>query len=128
MSGFYSKYFIAAVLLLLVEIFIGFYVHDAIIRPYGGDFLVVILIYCGVKSFFNTPVYKTALYVLLFSYVVEGLQYIGIINILGLAHSRIARIIIGTSFAWTDMLMYTLGIGLVLLLETAFNKARAGVN
>ena len=128
MPGFYRKYFIAAVLLLLVEIFIGFYVHDAIIRPYGGDFLVVILIYCLVKSFFNTPVFKTALYVLLFSYVVEGLQYVGIIDILGLEHSRIARIIIGTSFAWTDMLMYTLGIVLVLLTETAINKARAGAN
>jgi len=81
-----------------------------------------------VKSFFHTPVYKTALYVLLFSYVVEGLQYIGIINILGLAHVRLARIIIGTSFAWMDMLMYTLGIGLVLLVEAAINKARAGVN
>ena len=127
MPGFYSKYFIAAVLLLVVEIFIGFYVHDAIIRPYGGDFLVVTLIYCLVKSFFHTPVYKTALYVLLFSYVVEGLQYLGIINILGLAHVRLARIIIGISFAWTDMLMYTLGIGLVLLLETTINKARPGL-
>jgi hypothetical protein len=127
MPGFYLKYFIATVLLFLIEIVIAVYAHDAFIRPYGGDFLVVILIYCMVKSFFNTPVYKTALYVLLFSYLMEGLQYIGIVNILGLAHSRIARIIIGTSFAWTDILMYTLGILLVLLLETAINKARPGL-
>ena len=122
MPGFYSKYFISALVLFFIEIVIGAYVHDAIIRPYGGDFLVVILIYCLVKSFFNTPLYKTALYVLLFSYVVEGLQYFRIIYILGLEHSRMARVIIGTSFAWTDILMYTLGIGLVLLVEAKMNK------
>ena len=126
MPGFYGRYFIAAALLFLIEIVIGVYAHDTIIRPYGGDFLVVILIYCLVKSFFNTPVYKTALYVLLFSYGVEGLQYFRIVDILGLEHSRMARVIIGTSFAWTDILMYTLGIGLVLLVETKVNKTVSG--
>ena len=118
MPGFYPKYFIAAVLLLLVEIIIGFFVHDAIVRPYIGDLLVVILLYCLVKSFWNTPPLITALLVLLFSYVVEALQYIHIVNILGLEKSGFARTIIGTSFAWTDIWMYTLGIILVLIAET----------
>ena len=118
MRGFYPRYFISAVLLFGIEVVIGVFMHDAIIRPYGGDFLVVILIYCLVKSFFNTPVVKTALCVLLFAYVVETLQYFRLIYFLGWQHSAIARVIMGTSFAWTDMLMYTLGILLVLLVET----------
>ncbi len=119
---FNRTYFIWTALLLVTEILIGVYMHDAIIRPYGGDFLVVILIYCLVKSFLNTPPMATALGVLLFAYLVEGLQYIHIIRILGLEKYALARVIIGTSFAWTDILMYTLGILLVLLVETTVNN------
>jgi hypothetical protein len=97
-------------------------VHDAIIRPYVGDFLVVILLYCLVKSFFNTGPWVTALSVLLFSYAVEALQYIHIVSILGLEKYTLARVIIGTSFAWTDIGMYTLGILLVVLAEAGRAK------
>ena len=121
MLSFHRIYFVLAVLLLITEILIGVYMHDAIIRPYGGDFLVVILLYCLVKSFLNTPPLATSLGVLLFAYLVEGLQYIHIINWLGLEKYTLARVIIGTSFAWTDILMYTLGILLVLLVETTIN-------
>jgi len=122
MQGFYGRYFIAAIILLGIEVLIAAFTHDAIIRPYIGDLLVVILLYCLVKSFFNTRVRATALSVLLFSYAVEILQYFHIVRILGLEKFRMARILIGTSFAWTDIWMYTLGIGLVLLIETRINK------
>jgi Protein of unknown function (DUF2809) len=117
MFKFNSTYFVLAIVLFLVEFFIGFYMHDAIIRPFGGDFLVVILLYCFVKSFVNTRVTTTAISVLLFAYVIETLQYFHIVNVLGLQNSRIACIIIGTGFSWIDMLMYTLGILLVWLIE-----------
>lgn len=119
---FHRKYFFLTLLLFATEVFIAAYLHDAIIRPYGGDFLVVILIYCFVKSFLNTPVKATALAVLLFSYLIETLQYFNLVEILGLEKSNIARIVIGTSFAWTDFLAYTLGILLVLLVEPTFKK------
>ena len=118
MPGFYRSYFLMALLLLLTEIVIGVFVHDSIIRPYGGDFLVVILLYCLAKSVLNSPVIKTALGVLLFSYIVETLQYFHFVRVLGLEKYALARIIMGTSFAWTDILAYTLGIGLVLLVES----------
>jgi len=117
MPGFYPKYFVIAILLLLTEIAIGLFVHDAILRPYGGDFLVVILLYCLVKSFLNSPVVATAIGVLLFSYIVETLQYFHIVRMLGLEKYALARVIFGTSFAWTDITVYTLGAGLVLLVE-----------
>ena len=60
---------------------------------------------------------KTALSVLLLSYSIEILQYFHIVNIPGLQDIQIARIIIGTSFAWMDLIAYTLGIGIVLYLE-----------
>ena len=38
-------YAIATVILLLTEVLIALYVHDAFVRPYIGDVLVVIVIY-----------------------------------------------------------------------------------
>lgn len=114
---FNRLYFILAVLLFGIEILIARFAHDQIIRPYIGDLLVVILIYCFVKSFLNTPVLITALCVLAFSYAIETLQYFNIVERLGLSNSRVARIVIGTSFEWIDLVAYTLGIGLVLFLE-----------
>jgi hypothetical protein len=113
-------YFIAAILLFLIEVFIALYAHDQIIRPYVGDLLVVILIYCFVKSFLNTPVIKTCIAVLIFSYTIEVLQYFNIVTMLGLQHSAIARVVIGTSFEWIDLIAYTLGIIIVIFAENFF--------
>ncbi|AEE48525.1 DUF2809 domain-containing protein [Haliscomenobacter hydrossis] len=112
------KYLVLTLLLFLTEVLIALYVDDGFIRPYLGDFLVVILIYCFVKSFLNTPVWPTALGVLAFSYAVETLQYFNIVEKLGLQHSRLARIVIGSSFEWLDLVAYTGGIILVLLIES----------
>jgi uncharacterized membrane protein len=114
---FNRQYLLSAIILLVVEICIAKFMHDKIIRPYTGDFLVVILIYCLVKAFFNTPVLATAIGVLLFSYAVETAQYFNVVNILGLQNFRLAKIIIGSTFEWADLAMYTGGIALVLIIE-----------
>jgi len=114
---FNRQYSALAVILFAIEVLIALFVHDNIIRPYVGDVLVVILIYCAVKSFLDTPVVTTALSVLAFSFVIETLQYFKIVEILGLQHSAIAATVIGTSFAWIDIFAYILGIILVLLFE-----------
>jgi len=116
MIKFY-QYFTPALLLLLAEGFIERYVHDNLIRPYVGDLLVVVLIYCLIKSFLNTPVPKTAVCVLLFAYTVEISQYFSLVGLLGLQNSRPALLLLGNSFSWLDMLCYTLGIILVIIIE-----------
>jgi hypothetical protein len=37
-------YFYCALGLLGIELYIGLFVHDALVRPYGGDFLVMLLL------------------------------------------------------------------------------------
>jgi len=118
---FNKIYFAFTISLFIVEILIALYVHDSFVRPYIGDFLVVILIYCFVKSFLNIPVFAACLYVLIFSYLVEILQYFKIVEILHLQDFKFARIIIGTSFAWMDIIAYTAGIGLTFIIEKTFN-------
>ncbi|WPU96679.1 DUF2809 domain-containing protein [Mucilaginibacter sabulilitoris] len=113
----FYNYFISALLLLLIEVCIGKYAHDNLIRPYGGDFLVVILIYCMVKSFWNAPVIKAAALVLLFAYAVEVSQYFHLVALLHLQHSATALMVLGSAFSWMDMFCYTLGIALVIIVE-----------
>jgi hypothetical protein len=117
MIGFYKTYFLLALLLFFTEVFIGIYVHDTLIRPFGGDFLVVILLYCAIKSFIDFPVWRTAMYALVFAYAIEVSQYFHLVYLLGLQNSKLAQIILGTTFSFTDLLAYTFGILLVLLIE-----------
>jgi len=114
---FKKTYFVLAIILFLVELFIGIYVKDDFIRPYGGDFLVVILLYFLVRAFFNISVYRAAIYVLIFSFAVEFAQYFKIVEVLGLQDIKLARIIIGTSYAFEDLVAYFLGIVAVILGE-----------
>ncbi len=117
MIKFHRTYFVLAALLFITEALIALYLHDAWMRPYGGDYLVVILLYCIAKSFFNTPALPTAGYVLVVAYVIEISQYFHFINLIGLQNSHLARILLGTSFSFTDILMYTLGILTVIVME-----------
>jgi len=122
MITFNKNYFGSAVLIFAIETLIAIYVHDNFVRPYLGDVLVVILIYCFLKSFFKLPVLITALVVLAFSFVIEFLQFLNIVEKLGLEKSTIARTVIGTSFAWMDLLTYMLGIAIVLIAEKYWLK------
>ena len=117
MIRFQKRYFVFAILLFGIEVLIALFIHDGVIRPYVGDFLVVILIYCFVRSFFTASVFKTALSVLLFAYLLEFLQYLNLIGRLGLQNSRIANLLLGNLFQWGDLVAYTLGIVVVLVLE-----------
>ena len=66
----------------------------------------------------------TAIAVLLFAFFVELLQYLQLIEILGLQNSKLAKIIMGSAFNWMDMMMYTAGIGMVLIVELFFRKCK----
>ena len=125
---FNRKYFVVAVVIFFIEVLIAVFVHDRFIRPYVGDVLVVILIYCFVKSFLDLPVLPTALAVLLFSFTIETLQYFEIVNRLGLQDSKIASTVIGNSFAWIDVLAYIIGIILVICFEFGRGKRMLKAN
>lgn len=117
MWRFSLGYFLAMVLLFVVEVFIGARMHDAIIRPYGGDYLCVIWLYCLVRSFANLPVWKVAVGVLLFAYMIETLQYFGFADRLGFRGPSLMRTLLGSYFTWTDIFCYTLGILTVISME-----------
>ena len=111
------RYFAPALLLLLLEAIIAWYVHDNIIRPYGGDFLAVLFLYCLIKSFFYTPVLKAAVWALLVAYAIEVSQYFHLTHLLGLQNSKTIHLLLGSFFSWTDILCYTCGFILIIIIE-----------
>lgn len=124
MLTFNRNYFLLTILLFLIEVYIALFVHDNFIRPYLGDVLVVILIYCFVKSFLKVSVLKAAIAVLLFAFSIETLQYFLIVEKLNLQDNKLARTVIGTSFAWEDILAYIAGIVIVIVFEKFISKKK----
>lgn len=110
----------------MIEVLIALYVKDNIIRPYGGDVIVIALIYTFILTFIEANKMRIAIFVLLYAFLIEYLQYLNIVDVLGLSDNKLMVIIIGTSFAWLDMLCYLIGFVITLLSERlyriAFNK------
>ena len=102
---------IISLLLLGIEVLIGFYAHGWV-RSYLGDVLVVILIYTIIRTIAPYKIgrwYILPAAILIFSFIVEFLQLWGFCDRLGITN-QFLRIIIGTGFSWVDILCYCVGI------------------
>jgi len=117
MRRFTKGYGVVAAGLLVVEILIGRFAHDRFVRPYGGDFLATIFLYCLLRSVWPAPARRVALAALLVSYTIEAAQLAHLLHWLGWQHVRVARLVLGSAFSWGDVLAYTLGAAAVLAVE-----------
>lgn len=117
MLQFELKYFFWFLSLLVVEVGIALYAHDEFFRPFVGDFLAVIALYFLVRSFLRLTYFKALMASLLFSYVIEFLQYVDFLAIVHLKSNKFLRIVFGSTFHWGDILAYTLGAIVVFLVE-----------
>ena len=119
-------YLIATLVLLAVEVFIGLFVHDGFVRPFIGDVLVVILIYTFIRIFIPEKVRLLLLYIFIFSVAVEVLQYLKIVEALGLQDNAFMSTIIGTSFDIRDILCYFVGCAICGIWEyVRYRKSKA---
>jgi DNA integrity scanning protein DisA with diadenylate cyclase activity len=114
---FSPKYCYWTVLLLAIEIFIGTFIRDSFVRPFIGDVLVVILLYCLLKTFWKVRVPVAAWGVLVFACAIEVLQYFKLVNLLGLQQHKLLVIMIGATFDWQDILAYIIGTAAILWLD-----------
>ena len=110
-------YALDALVLFGIEVCIALFAHDAFVRPYLGDVLVVILIHCAVRVLFPAKPNLLALYVFAFACLVEFTQYIRLLDLLGLAHIGWLRIVAGGTFDWADILCYGIGCAAVWTAE-----------
>lgn len=114
---FRPGYALAAGLLFAVEVLIALYMHDRFVRPYLGDVLAVILVYCGLRAVTRLEVIPAAMVAEGIAFAVEFGQLIGILDMLGLRSNTIARVVLGAGFEVKDLFAYAVGAAIVLLVE-----------
>ncbi|MCP9201255.1 DUF2809 domain-containing protein [Gramella sp. GC03-9] len=110
-------YFTGFLLLFIIEVLIAIYVSDDFVRPYLGDFLVVIMIYCFLMWISRIAILKGLASVLIISFAVEFFQLINIVKVLQYQLPEIFFIILGSSFSFWDLLAYSLGILFIFGIE-----------
>ncbi len=113
---FSKKYALVFAVILLIEVSIALFIKDQIIRPLVGDVLVVVLMYACVRMLFDVRDHRLlAIGLLLFAYLVELSQAFDLVSRLGLADSKLATVVMGTTFDWRDLLAYTVGFVVILV-------------
>ena len=112
-------YLAAFFLVMLLEIFIGVFIRDDFIRPFVGDMLVTVLLCCLCRVII--PRLSPAIPVFLFAAGVEGIQWFGLTEKLGL-QGTVPGIIIGSTFDWKDIFCYALGCIAFAITERLLNK------
>lgn len=119
---FNKNYLVLAHSLFLVELAIAFIIKTGFIRYTFGDYLVVILLYAIIRGCTNMSVWASSLVVLLIAYAIEFLQLTPFLTYFNLQDSFTAKLIFGSTFNFTDLIAYTLGIATVLIIETLNSK------
>lgn len=102
-------------ILFAIVVIIALFFRDDLIRPLLGDVLIVMVIAYFVHAFIAVPLRKVAIGTLIFACLIEFLQFLNLIDILGWRNSHLAHLTIGSTFDWRDLVAYTLGIAIVLL-------------
>jgi hypothetical protein len=107
------KYIIMFAILLIIEIFIGKFINEGFIRDYGGDILIIPLLYTFVRIFFANDSKAAILYLplglLVLGVCAEIVQACNLIAVLGIRKNSLLGIIIGSTFDWKDILCYLAG-------------------
>ncbi len=116
-------YGIGFLFLAAVEVLIALFIHDRFLRPYGGDILVMGVLYCLVRVLFPEKPRWLSGYLFLFAVLVEFAQGLDMVGFLGLADSSFFSILLGTTFSWADILCYAIGSGLCALVEGILTKS-----
>ena len=102
-------YAIVFAALLLIEILIALFVHDSFVRPYLGDVLVVIVVYCLIRIIVPERVHLLPLWVFIFAAGVEVLQIFHFVDRLGLGNITFFRVLMGSVFDIKDVICYAAG-------------------
>ena len=113
------SYALATIAVLGIEIAIARFVHDEFVRPYLGDSLAVAGVYLALRAVTPLRVVTAVAIAFGFACAIEVGQFFHLVDVLGLGANRVARIVLGTTFALTDFVAYAGGAICVLAIERA---------
>ena len=104
-------------IILILELALALWIQNGFLRVTFGDFLVVVLIYAAGRSIIHVKPIYMAIAVLLFALSVEILQYFKLIHMLGLENNTLARLVLGNTFSFEDIVAYILGVSLIYFID-----------
>ena len=116
----------AAILVFIVEVAIAAFVHDALVRPYLGDSLAVVLVYLAMRAVTPLDIGWSAAIALVIACAIELGQWFHFADRIGF-HDRLLRVILGTGFDPADFVAYAGGAAATLLAETKLQRRRRGL-
>ena len=100
---------------------IALFVRDRFVRPYLGDVLAVMLVYCGLRTVLPLRPTIAAATAFGIGALIEFGQAIHVLDLLGV-HNRVLRVVLGTGFEWLDFVAYFAGAVASLVLERIFGR------
>jgi Protein of unknown function (DUF2809) len=112
-------------LFILLTIIIGLLSrHYSTIPLFIGDVLWALMVYFIMRFLFIRASIKTAtIYSLLFCYAIEFSQLYKAPWIDSLRHTLFGRLVLGDTFLWGDLLSYTGGIAIGILISSLISSA-----
>ncbi|WP_033959034.1 DUF2809 domain-containing protein [Psychroserpens jangbogonensis] len=110
-------YLILTIIILLLEICIAAFLTEGFIRHTFGDFLAVILLYCGIRTFIEANPIYIAISVLAFAFIIEFAQLYNMLDYLNLRQYKLVTIILGSTFHVSDLVAYAFGTITILLID-----------
>jgi hypothetical protein len=121
------SYFFAIVFTVIIGLLSRYFTF---IPLFIGDILWALMIYFGFRFLFITqPVKISVILSLIFCYAIEFSQLYKAPWINNLRHALFGRLVLGEGFLWSDLLCYTVGIAIGVLLENhLLQKEHSGIS
>ncbi|WCE32472.1 ribosomal maturation YjgA family protein [Vibrio sp. SCSIO 43137] len=111
---------VISVILFLILIYIAFYVDDRFVRPFLGDVIVVIWLYFCTSTVISYSPLRLGIGVAVVSYLVEFIQHTAVFS---LENYPLLRIALGSTYDWLDILAYTVGATICVLIDSGLIAA-----
>lgn len=114
-----QRAYLAATLAAFTAIvIIALFVNDRIVRPYIGDILAAMFLYCIARIFVKKrPPVLLPLYVFLAAVCVELAQLFDVLSLFGIGNNRVLRIVLGGTFDFADIALYFVGAAVMLVVQ-----------
>ncbi len=123
-TGISLRYLGAFLVLLAIEVAIALFVTGGVVRGYLGDVLVVVLIYCLVRTFVRNEARLLPLWIFLFAVAVELAQYADLAGRLGIDQRSATGVIVGSVFDLADIACYFAGCAGIAVFEAVLRRRR----
>lgn len=105
-----------------MEVAIALFVRDRFVRPYLGDVLAVVLVYCGLRAVLPLRVLPAAVLAFAIGALIEFGQGVNLLDLLGLRGNQVIAVVLGGSFEWLDFVAYAAGALLALAAERFIHR------